>query len=185
MWFFDFLKGFFRALPQSRLPNHRDPWVRKEEHPVSWDDSVLAETQGEAEAAAVLSWSCAHAPQAPTPASLSRARPLASGQAMALGATEPGPSLPARGSVSTHTRVPITRPPQAGMRTRPRRAAEKEKSPGAWRRGSRPGALASSSTAVLKVPALQGGESTPCSGFCKELLPLECGLGGGGEPNEL
>lgn len=35
-------------MPQSWRPNHRRLWVHKEEHPVSWDDSVLAATWCEA-----------------------------------------------------------------------------------------------------------------------------------------
>lgn len=42
MWFFDFLKGFFYSCHRTACQSQR-PLGRNEEHPVPWDESVLAE----------------------------------------------------------------------------------------------------------------------------------------------
>lgn len=144
-------------MPQSWRPNHRRLWVHKEEHPVSWDDSVLAATWCEAGRGScghqLELCACSPGPETCKPPPT---RPRGAGPLCLL--CKPWAQPPGSGSLNKHTRGPITAHPQAGMRTCPRcvlTLAAKEKSPSTWRPGSRSGALA-----VLNLPSLEDGEST-------------------------
>lgn len=83
-------------MPQSWRPNHRRLWVHKEEHPVSWDDSVLAETWCTASRGScghqLELCACSSGPETcepPPPTRVGGRASLSSVQAMALRAMEP------------------------------------------------------------------------------------------------